>query len=112
MPLITTKEMYEPLRDLTMPQRYAMFRLLTHIADHAARDDYYKRILASIDFARLQPDMLTFVRAVCDSSPYMTESLSPTQMTRLHEARPVTPPIKLVENPCGIRAFARWELLL
>lgn len=112
MPLITEKEMYGYLRDLTMPQRYAMFRYLAHIADHAATDDYYRHVLEILDFDRFKPDMLAFMRAIRDSYPHLSDSLSPTQAARLLDARPVSPALKLVERPCGVRDFAKWGLLL
>ena len=105
-------EVYANMRDLAINERYALFRYLTHLADHAASNDDYRRELEEIDFSRLHPTVLALIRAIADDAPCLVEALHPMQAQSLLEAKPASPVIRLSTRPVNLRVYHRWGFVI
>ena len=112
MQTLTDDEVYANMRNLAINERYALFRYLTHLADHAASSNSYRRELEGIEFARLHPTTLALMRAIADDAPHLIEAVRAEQARILLTAMPVSPPIMLSTTPAHLRIYMRWGFVI
>lgn len=112
MPCLTDADLYGDPYRMPISGRYAMFRYLTHLADHAPVKPAYADELAAIECDRMHPAARALMRACFEDAVAAIECLTPAQARVLADARPATPMLQLSETPVWLDNYLRWGILI
>lgn len=107
----TADDVYTPIRDLVMTDRLALWHYLVHAVDHAQTSRVWFSRLNELDASRLPADTVALLAAVIEDNG-RTPTVAPELHSLLDEAKPVSPPISLAENPYGVPVYRKWGFLL
>lgn len=109
---ITKGTLKQPLRELSIPERYAVWRYLTHLVDHAVTNPSWRAQLTSLDIASYPAETVALIRAILEDNPAAIRYIEPSHIAAILDAKPCDPPIRLTEGKSRLRIYRDWGFLI